>query len=119
MLFIYPSLYSFLCSKLLEYVVILVFLSRQASMLMDKNLFHASTPQNLAKVQEQPQVNIFLVWLQNRLISGGLELVLSHTEKSFIVACYIQFSTNIKILEPILFGCAFYILGLTKLVLIL
>jgi len=28
---------------------------RQASMLMDKNLFHASTPQNLAKVPEQTQ----------------------------------------------------------------
>ncbi len=28
-------------------------------MLMDKNLFHASTPQNLAKVPEQTQVKIF------------------------------------------------------------
>ena len=33
---------------------------------------------------------VFLVWLQNRLISA----VLSHTEKSCIVLHYIQFSTN-------------------------
>ena len=38
----------------------------------------------------------FPVWLRNRLISAGLEPVLSHTEKSFIISYYIQFSTNIK-----------------------
>ena len=35
-------------------------------------------------------------WLPNRLISAGLEPVLSHTEKSFIVSYYRQFSTNNK-----------------------
>ena len=38
----------------------------------------------------------FPVWLQNQLISTGLEPVLSHTEKSCIVLYYIQFSMNIK-----------------------
>ena len=45
-------------------------------------------------------------WLSTRLISGGLELVLSHTEKSCIVSYYRQFFTNIKIkllkLKPVL-----------------
>ena len=36
------------------------------------------------------------VWLRNRLISAGLEPVLSHTEKLCIVSYYIQFSSNIK-----------------------
>ena len=39
----------------------------------------------------------FQVWLPNRSISGGLEPVLSHTEKSCIVSYYRQFSANIKI----------------------
>ena len=33
---------------------------------------------------------------RNRLISAGLEPVLSQTEKSCITSCYRQFSTNIK-----------------------
>ena len=37
------------------------------------------------------------VWLQNRLISAGLEPVLSNTEKSCIASYYRQFFTNIKI----------------------
>ncbi len=37
------------------------------------------------------------VWLCYRLISTGLELVLSHTEKSGIASYYRQFSTNMKI----------------------
>ena len=36
------------------------------------------------------------VSLRNRLISSGLEPVLSHTEKLRITSYYIQFSTNIK-----------------------
>ena len=39
----------------------------------------------------------FPVWLRNQLISSGLELVLSHTEKSCIMSYYFQFSTNIYI----------------------
>ena len=39
----------------------------------------------------------FPIWLWNRLLSTGLEPVLSHTEKSCIASNYIQFSTNIKI----------------------
>ena len=38
-----------------------------------------------------------LVWFRNRLLSGGLEPVLSQTEKSYITSNYRQFSTNIKI----------------------
>ena len=44
----------------------------------------------------QYQVTYFPVWLPNRLLSAGLELVLSITEKSCIVSYYIQFSTSIK-----------------------
>ena len=37
------------------------------------------------------------VWLRNRLISTGLEPVLSHIEKSCIASYYRQFSMNNKI----------------------
>ncbi len=37
------------------------------------------------------------VWLRNRLLSAGLEPVLSQTEKACIASNYRQFSTNIKI----------------------
>ena len=37
------------------------------------------------------------VWLRNRLLSAGLEPVLSLTEKSCVASNYRQFSTNIKI----------------------
>ena len=40
------------------------------------------------------EVRIVLVWLPNRLISAGLEPVLSHTEKSMYRI--VQFSMNIK-----------------------
>ena len=36
-------------------------------------------------------------WLQNQLLSAGLEPVLGNTEKSCIAAYYREFSTNIKI----------------------
>ncbi len=39
----------------------------------------------------------FPVWLRNRLLSAGLEPVLSQTEKACIEPNYRQFSTNIKI----------------------
>ena len=39
----------------------------------------------------------FSVCLRNRLISDGLETVLSHTERSCIASYYRQFPTNIKI----------------------
>ena len=39
----------------------------------------------------------FPVWLRNRLLSAGLEPILSQTEKSCIASNYRQFSTNIKI----------------------
>ena len=41
-------------------------------------------------------IHIFPAWLQNRIISAGLEAVLSHTEKSCIISYYRQFSTKIK-----------------------
>ena len=42
--------------------------------------------------------NIFFpVWHQNRLISAGLEPILSHTEKLCIASNYRQFSMNINI----------------------
>ena len=41
-------------------------------------------------------VTVFPVWLQNRLISAGLEPVLSHYEKSYVASYYIQFCTNNK-----------------------
>ena len=53
------------------------------------------------------------VWLPNRLIFVGLELVFSHTEKSCIVSYYIQFSTNTKC-TPVLLARAFGISGLKK-----
>ena len=37
------------------------------------------------------------LWLRNRLISAGLELVVSHSEKSCLASYYRQFSTNNKI----------------------
>ena len=42
-------------------------------------------------------VKNFPVWLRSRLLSAGLEPVLSQTEKSCIASNYRQFSTNIKI----------------------
>ena len=49
---------------------------------------------------------IFPVWLRNRLISVGLQPVLSHSEKSCIVSYYMQFYMNkkykITILKPVL-----------------
>ena len=52
----------------------------------------------------------FPVWLRNRLISTGLEQVLSHTKKC-IASYYRKCSKNIKIkilkLIPILFARAF------------
>ena len=46
---------------------------------------------------------LFLVWLQNRLISAVLEQVLIHNEKICIASYYKQFFTNnrIKIIETI------------------
>ena len=41
---------------------------------------------------------LFPVWLRNRLLSAGLEPVLSQTEKACIASNYRQFSTNIKII---------------------
>ncbi len=68
-------------------------------------------------------VSIIPVWLRNRLISAGLELVLSHTLKSCITSNYRQFSTNIKLKiiksMPVLAARAFGSLGLTRLALIL
>ena len=42
------------------------------------------------------EIIFFPIWLQNRLISAGLELVLSHTENSYVASYYKQFSTNNK-----------------------
>ena len=42
-------------------------------------------------------INDFPVWLRIRLLSAGLETVLSQTEKSCMASNYRQFSTNIKI----------------------
>ena len=57
------------------------------------------------------QVKYLPVWLLNRLISAGLEPILSHTEKLCIALYYIQFFTNIKIttirLKPVIIAHAF------------
>ena len=67
-------------------------------------------------------LNSFPVWLRNRLISGGLEPVLSNTEKLCIASYYIQFSMNIKMnhhkINTSLIARAFGTSGLIKLVLI-
>ena len=47
-------------------------------------------------------INIFLVLLRSRLLSAGLEPVLSQTEKLCIESIYRQFSTNIKIKKIII-----------------
>ena len=44
---------------------------------------------------EKPGKSLFTVWLQRRLLSAGLESVLSLAEKSYIALNYRQFSTNI------------------------
>ena len=41
-------------------------------------------------------INIFLVFIQNQLISGGIELVLIHTKKLCLASYHIQFSLSIK-----------------------
>ena len=48
------------------------------------------------KMEKLITITKFLVSLQNRLLSGGLELVLSHTKNLCIASYCIQFSTNIK-----------------------
>ena len=50
-----------------------------------------------ATLSHPAQVNIFLVFIRNRLISGVLEPVLIHTKKLYLASNYIQFSTNIKV----------------------
>ncbi len=52
---------------------------------------------SLTQVLQADQVNAFPVWLQNLLLSTGLEPVLSQTEKLCIASNYRQSSTNIKI----------------------
>ena len=56
-------------------------------------------PGEAPNYQGQPtnQVNPDPLWLRNRLISAGLEPVLSHTEKLCLALYYRQFSTNTKI----------------------
>ena len=65
----------------------------------------------------------FPVWLRNRLLSAGLELAPSQTEKSCKATNYRKFSANIKIkiikLITVLLAQAFGPSGLIKLVLIL
>ena len=51
----------------------------------------------LKKARDKKGVINFPVWLRNRLLSAGLEPVLSQTEKACIASNYRQFSTNIKI----------------------
>ena len=47
-------------------------------------------------------MHIIIGWLQNRSISSGLEPVLSHAEKSYIISHYRQFSTYTKITKVVL-----------------
>ena len=59
----------------------------------------------------------FPVWLRNRLISAGLEPVVSYIQKSYIASYYRQFSTNTKKiikLIPILLDLAFGVSELTN-----
>ncbi len=63
---------------------------------------HSKFQQDWRKKKKIEFVNIlnrnnFQVWLWNRLLSAGLEPVLSQTEKSCIASDYRQFSTNIII----------------------
>ena len=57
---------------------------------------HMAAAAAAAAAQQSGQVILFPVWLRNRLLSAGLELVLRHTEKSCIVSYYRQFFMNIK-----------------------
>ncbi len=65
-------------------------------------------------------ITAFPVWLRNRLLSAGLEPVLTQTEKLCIASDYKQYSTNIKIkiikLTTVLSAWAFGPAGLTKLI---
>ena len=54
---------------------------------------------------------VFPVSLRNRLISGGLEPVLGHTEKFCLASYYIQFSTIIRKNSFNLIIVHFYIRG--------
>ena len=66
---------------------------------------------------------LFPVWLRNRLIWVGLDMVLFQTAKSSIASDCRKFFTNVKIktlvLIPVLLARAFGPAGVTKLVLIL
>ncbi len=57
----------------------------------------------------------FPVWPSTRLVSAGLEPVLSHTEKSCIATNYRQFFTNFKMnimrFKPVLLARAFGLSG--------
>ena len=48
-------------------------------------------------IPQHNQAQLIKAWLRHRLISGGLEPVLSHTEKSCIASYYKQLSTNNEI----------------------
>ena len=63
--------------------------------IIDENTFGFSNPNYGIGINLK--VKYFLVRLSNRLISTGLELVFSHTEKSCIAPYYEHFSTNIKL----------------------
>ena len=68
--------------------------------------------QKYIKVDNADKISYFFpVCLSNRLISAGLEPVLSETEKSCISSNYRRFFTNIKIkiiiLIPVLLALAF------------
>ena len=61
-------------------------------------------------------LTLFPVCLKNLLITGGLEPVLSNTEKSCKASIYSKFSMKIKIkIIPVVLAQSFCPMGLTKL----
>ena len=73
---------------------------------------------SLKSIIESSEVNSLPVWLRNRLISAGLELVMSHSKKSYrIIYNFVRKKTVILIL--VLIARAFSALRLIKMELIL
>ena len=87
----------------------------------NENAFFYVSSSNINKINVKKLVPyIFQYGIETDNISAGLDPVLSHTEKSYIVLFYRQFSTNIKIkiirLIPVVLAWAFAPSGLTIMV---
>ncbi len=84
-----------------------MFQKKNAASCFEESRGHGGPPQKRGQYETEEKICnwgevsfvlifIFPVWLRNRLISTGLEMVFIYTEKSFIPSYYRQFSTNIK-----------------------